>query len=266
MSHPVEPSYGGLACAALFLILPAALSLKWQLGLHRDLVIGGLRCIGQLVLVGYVLRYVFELNALPVTLLVLAVMVTAGGQTALSRQSVRLPGMFGTTTLAIFTTSALTLLYATVVIVKVRPWYDARYLIPLAGMVVGNAMNGSSLAAERLGAELKLRRQSIEALLALGAGPRQATAEAVRATIRASLIPAVNSLMSVGLVHLPGMMTGQMLGGASPVTAVRYQVMIFYALTFVSASTAILITSLLYRCYFTARMQLRTALLLNGST
>ncbi len=257
MKPVIELSLTDVGLAAAFLLLPAILSLRQNLGIHRDLLVGGLRCFAQLSITGFLLKALFQTDAWYWVVLALGVMTIAGGHTAASRQKTRVPGLFGLSTLSIFVTAALTLAYATQVIVRVSPWYDPQYLIPLAGMILGNAMNGSALAAERLGGELRLRRQEIEVLLALGATPRQACAEAVRATIRASLIPAVNGLMSVGLVHLPGMMTGQMLGGAPPTTAVRYQILIFYALTFVSATTAILMTSLLHRRYFTDRMQLR---------
>ena len=104
----------------------------------------------------------------------------------------------------------------TEIVLHVRPWYDPRYLIPLFGMIVGNAMNGAALAAERLASEMDLRRGEVEAYLALGATPARASAEPARRALVAALIPAVNGLTVVGLVQLPGMMTGQILAGRSP--------------------------------------------------
>lgn len=261
MKPILEISYLELALAALFLLLPAWLSLRGRLGLHRDLLIGGLRCFGQLVLIGYVLRWIFAVERWYLVIGLLLVMIVIGGQTAAARQTRRVPGLFRLTTGSIFLTSFLTLAYLSLVIVRMDPWYDPRYLIPLAGMIVGNAMNGAALAAERLSGEVKLRRREIEQWLALGATPHEALREASRATIKASLIPTINGMMSVGLVHLPGMMTGQMLGGASPVTAIRYQIVIFYAIAFVTAATAIAMTRFAGGRYFTRRMQLRGELL-----
>jgi len=261
MTGPIHLTFGDLALCSLYLLLPAWLSWRQKLGVHQDLLVGGLRCMGQLLLAGYLLGFIFESNRWYWVMAMLAVMVIVGGRTAVSRQKTPVPGLLKLTTWSIFVSSLLTLGFCTVVIVQVEPWYDARYLIPLAGMVIGNAMNGSSLAAERLASELRLRRDAIQARLALGASPGQASDEAIRATVKAALIPTINGMMSVGLVHLPGMMTGQMLGGAPPITAVRYQIMIFYALAFVTAATAILVSSLAYRRYFTAREQLDLAAL-----
>jgi putative ABC transport system permease protein len=129
-------------------------------------------------------------------------------------------------------------------------------VIPLAGIIVGNAMNGAALAAERLGSEMTHRRRELEALLALGATPGQASRDAVRSAVRACMIPTINSLLSVGIVHLPGVMTGQILSGTAPLMAVRYQLVIMYMIVFVTAMTAVLVTALAYRRYFTPRMQL----------
>ncbi|MBI5832547.1 MAG: iron export ABC transporter permease subunit FetB [Armatimonadetes bacterium] len=264
MSQVQELSYADLGLATVLLCAPVLLSWRRQLGVHRDLITGALRCLAQLTLMGYLLRFVFDLDSAPVVLALLAVMVLLGAQTASSRLRGKLPGLFRLSLVSVGVTSFLTLAFVTQVVVRVRPWYSPPYLIGLAGMIIGNAMNGSALAAERLVAELGLRRREIEVLLMLGATPRQACAEAVRATVRASLIPPINSLMSVGLVHLPGIMTGQILGGARPDLATRYQVMIMYMLTFVSAVTAIIMTGLAVGRFFTPRQQLRVDQLPDG--
>jgi putative ABC transport system permease protein len=125
-------------------------------------------------------------------------------------------------------------------------------------MIVGNAMNGAAIAAERLGSEMHARRAEVEAHLALGASPSQAAAEPVRLALRAALLPAVNSLMVVGLVTLPGMMTGQILAGASPLLAVRYQVVVVFMLAGAVALTSVIVALLYRRTFFTAAEQLAT--------
>jgi len=264
MSGIQELSFADLGLAALALCLPVVLSWQRRLGVHRDLLTGALRCFAQLTLMGYLLRFIFDLNSAPAVMALLGAMVVLGAQTASSRLRGKLPGLMRLSLVSVGVTSFLTLAFVTQVVVRVEPWYSPPYLIGLAGMIIGNAMNGSALAAERLIAELALRRREIEVLLMLGATPRQACDDAVRATVRASLIPPINSLMSVGLVHLPGIMTGQILGGARPDTATRYQVMIMYMLTFVSAVTAVIMTSLAVRRFFTSRLQLRADQLPNG--
>jgi putative ABC transport system permease protein len=123
-------------------------------------------------------------------------------------------------------------------------------------MIVGNAMNGAALAAERLASEIDARRGEIEAWLALGASPPHAAREASRAALRAALIPAVNGLMVVGLVSLPGMMTGQILAGQSPLLAVRYQLVVAFMLAGATAITSVAVVAWYRRSFFTAAEQL----------
>jgi putative ABC transport system permease protein len=144
-------------------------------------------------------------------------------------------------------------------VVGYAPWYDPRYLIPLAGMIIGNSMNGASLAAERLASEIAARREEIEVALCLGANSRQAADGAVRSAFRAALMPTMNTMAATGIVSLPGMMTGQILSGTEPVIAVRYQIAIMCAITGVVAITSYLIIIQGYRHYFTDSHQLRKA-------
>jgi putative ABC transport system permease protein len=152
--------------------------------------------------------------------------------------------------------AGLTLAYVNAVVIGVSPWYAPRFLIPLFGMIIGNAMNGAALAAERLDSEMESRRAEVEAYLALGASPSQASAEPVRRALAAALIPAVNGLMIVGIVSLPGMMTGQILAGASPLTAVRYQIMVAFMLAGAVAVTSVAVVLWYRRTFFTHAEQL----------
>ncbi|HEX8960459.1 MAG TPA: ABC transporter permease, partial [Geobacteraceae bacterium] len=127
----------------------------------------------------------------------------------------------------------------------------------LAGMIIGNSMNGASLAAERLASEVRERREEIETAICLGATARQASETAVRNAFRAALIPTMNTMAAMGIVSLPGMMTGQILSGTAPAIAVRYQIAIMCAITGAVAITAFLILLQGYRHYFTAAHQLR---------
>ena len=154
--------------------------------------------------------------------------------------------------------AGLTLAYVTAVVLRVGPWYDPRYLIPLFGMIVGNAMNGAALAAERLASELESHRGEVEAYLALGATPARAAAEPSRRAMYAALIPSVNGLMTVGLVQLPGMMTGQILAGQSPLLAVRYQIVVAYMLAGATAMAAAIVVLRYRRTFFTSASQLAT--------
>jgi putative ABC transport system permease protein len=158
--------------------------------------------------------------------------------------------------LGILLGSGLTLVYVGAVVIHVRPWYDPRYLIPLFGMIVANAMNGATLAAERLQAEIQAGRAEIEAYLALGASSRQATAEPARRALIAALMPTINALSVVGIVSLPGMMTGQILAGSPPEQAVRYQIVVMFMLTGATALTSAAVVLWYRRTFFSAAEQL----------
>jgi putative ABC transport system permease protein len=142
-------------------------------------------------------------------------------------------------------------------IVRPDPWYDPRYVIPLGGMILGNAMTGAALAVERFTAEVRAGRLEIETALCLGATARQAADRAVRAAIHAALVPTINGMMIVGVVQLPGMMTGQILAGAPPLQAVRYQVVVMYMLAAAAALTSMSAALLAHRACFTPDHQLR---------
>ncbi len=256
----LDVSWPGLALAAMLVLVAAGLS-RWQrLGLESRYLVGTLRAFLQLFAVGYVLVYVFEAERWWLVLLALAVMLVAASTAATRGRGLesgrgRLWPISGTSMLI---SSGLTLAYVTQVVLRVSPWFEPQYLVPLFGMIVGNSMNGAALAAERLESEMLRERARVEAYLALGASPARAAAEPVRRALTAALIPSVKGLMVVGLVQLPGMMTGQILAGASPLVAVRYQVVVAFMLTFATALTSVLVVLWYRRTFFNAAEQLIT--------
>ncbi|MBI4540978.1 MAG: iron export ABC transporter permease subunit FetB [Gemmatimonadetes bacterium] len=259
LDAPIESISWPELCLAAGLILVALGISSWQrLGLARPLAIGALRGAVQLLLVGYVLVYIFALDRWYLVVAALVLMVLTATKAAVDRQAAsdrrRLLGITGA---ALFLGAGLTLAYVGAAVVRAEPWYNPRYLIPLFGMIVGNAMNAAALAAERLSGEMAARQAEIEAYLALGASPRAASHAAVRAALRAALIPTASGLAVVGIVSLPGMMTGQILAGASPVGAVRYQIVVVFMLAAASAATAALVALWYRRLFFTEAEQLR---------
>jgi len=186
----LDVTWPALAMAAVLVLVAVAVS-RWQrLGLERGFVVGAVRAFVQLVAVGYILVYVFASARWWLVLLVLTVMLVSATATATRRrrgQSTAVGerrALWGISGTAMLLGSGLTLAYVTQVVLHVRPWYDPRYIIPLFGMIVGNAMNGAALAAERLASEMESRRGEVEAYLALGAMPARAAAEPARACIR----------------------------------------------------------------------------------
>lgn len=167
--------------------------------------------LSQLLLVGYLLTYIFESNKFWLVLLVLSVMVFFSGWIALRTVSENRFGLISKALIAILTGGGFTLFIISQGVLHLQPWYLPQYLIPLAGMIFANAMNGISLAADRMKSEI-----------AGNAGYEKAR----NAAFRTALIPVVNAFFAVGLVSLPGMMTGQILSGISPLLAVRYQIMV----------------------------------------
>jgi putative ABC transport system permease protein len=258
-STTLDVSWLGLVSASVLVLIAVGISAWQRLGLARGFIVGAIRAVVQLVAVGYILVYLFANARWWLVLLALLVMLVAATATATRRHGSSggdrrtLWTISGT---AMLVSAGLTLAYVTQLVLQVRPWYDPRYLVPLFGMIVGNAMNGAALAAERFASEMESRRGEVEAYLALGASASRAAAEPVRRALVASLIPSVNGLMVVGLVQLPGMMTGQILAGQSPLLAVRYQIVVAFMLAGATAMTAAIVVLWYRRTFFTPAAQL----------
>ena len=261
MSGVLDLSWWQLGLALLLVGLVAAISLRQALGLERDLAIGALRTIVQLYLVGLILAAVFSAARWYWVLLILAVMAAIATHAAVSRLAKPIPGVYGMAAAALTISTAGTLAYVIGIVVRPRPWWEPQYLIPIAGMILGNSMTSAALAGERLQADLAARRDEVEARLALGFSGREAVQPLVRSALRAAMIPTVNGMMTVGVVQLPGMMTGQILAGASPLTAIRYQIVVVFMLAVATALGSLLFVRLAVARYLTPAHQLRRYLL-----
>ena len=219
-----------LALAALLVVLNGGLSLALQLGLARQLAIATLRMIVQLLLVGLVLEVLFSLVSPLWTGLAALAMLLFAGREIMARQERRLTGFwaYGLGTSCMLVAATLVTMFALVVQVSPDPWYHPRYSLPLLGMVLGNTMTGISLGLHTLTTGLTRDRAAVEARLALGATRYEAVLPVSRAAMRTALMPIINSMAATGLVALPGMMTGQILAGADPVQAVKYQILVMF--------------------------------------
>lgn len=253
----MQLSLPDLAGAFSLILLAAALARIQGAGQGRDLVWSALRMIVQLLAVGYLLHLVFALERPLPVLLLLVVMMGFAVQTVAARVKRRMPRFYRIVGLAILVGCGGSTFVFCTLIIGLTPWYDPRYLIPLAGMIIGNSMTGASLAAERLAGEMAERREEIETALCLGGSSRLAARTAVSQAFRAALIPPINAMAAMGIVFLPGMMTGQILSGTPPILAVRYQIGIMCVITGSVAVTAFLILLLGARSYFTSAHQLR---------
>lgn len=219
-----------LAIAAVLVVLLALLSARLQRSLARQILVAAARTTVQLLLVGLVLKVLFG-AAHPgwVALMALFMLLVAGGEVT-ARQERRLRGgwSFGVGTLSMFLSSFAVTLFALAVIIGNQPWYAPQYAIPLLGMLLGNTMSGVAIAMDRLTQTAWRQRAEIEARLMLGSSAREALRDYRREAVRAGLIPIINAMATAGLVSLPGMMTGQILAGAPPVEAVKYQILIMF--------------------------------------
>lgn len=248
-----------LGIAALLVAVAIAVSRVGRLGLERDLGLGAVRAAAQLIAIGYALRLVFAADDPWVVLVVVLVMWTVAAWTSTRRLKtgphprVLAPRAF----VAIGLGAAVALVPVLAFVVTPRPWFEARYVIPIGGMMLSSAMNVVAQVFERLFASASADAPVLEQALALGATPSQALAPYVRAALRAALIPTINGLVTVGLVALPGMMTGQILSGTAPEQAVRYQVVVMYQLVAVAAVSGIAAAAFARRLIFNDAEQLR---------
>ncbi|WP_257345835.1 ABC transporter permease [Pseudalkalibacillus decolorationis] len=248
-----EISNLSLTFLIVFVIIPVSLSYWFSLGLSKSIVWSSFRGVVQLFLIGYVLTFLFSIPdwqgiALWVTVMVLVATINAskrGGNIPKVRMVVFL-------IIAIIEVSVLALWLGFGYIT-----FTADKVIPISGMVIGNSMIAIGLALERLQSQFKEERGRILAALSLGATPKQSSLMIVRKSLKAAMIPNIDGLKTIGLVQLPGMMTGLILGGVSPLDAVKYQIVISLSIFVSVAICAMLVTMVLYKTFFNDKMQLK---------
>jgi putative ABC transport system permease protein len=201
--------------------------------LAKQIVIAGLRTTVKLLLIGFVLKVLFEQTQLEWISLLAAVMLLVAGREVMARQKRRFGGWwgFGLGTMTMFVSSFSITVFVLLVIIQNDPWYQPQYAIPLLGMMLGNTMTGIALALDRLTDSAWQQRGVIEAQLILGHEWRSAIRGLARDSVRVGLVPMINAMAAAGLVSLPGMMTGQILSGTPPLEAVKYQILIMFMIT-----------------------------------
>ena len=229
----IELSSVDLGLAALLVVALALTSLRVYPGMASQLLIAGLRTLIQLTLIGLVLKSLFESASLLWVALLSLIMLAVAGREVMARQHRRFAGVwgYGLGVMSMFISSFTIALFALFVVVGNDPWYQPQYSIPLLGMLLGNTMNGIALALDRLTQSAWEQRDVIEARLMLGYSSQEAVSDIRQLVFRSGLIPIINAMAAAGIVSLPGMMTGQILAGAEPVEAVKYQIMIMFLIT-----------------------------------
>lgn len=245
-----------LVLGLVFIVTAGAMSILHALRLERDLLVGTVRTFVQLFALGYILKIIFGLNQVWWVLSVFLLMTLFAAWTIWGRIKERQISFFRPLFISMLISYFLVSYMVTAVMVGARPWWQPQYFIPLSGMVIGNSMNAIAIALERLLGELKKRRLEVEMMLCHGADYMEASQNMFRNAIRAGMIPSINSMMAVGLVFIPGMMTGQILAGADPIMAIRYQIIVMVMLVGSTAIGSLIVVYLVRRLCFGPAHQL----------
>ncbi len=253
MTSSIDVTFGEVAATLVLVALAVAVSLWERADLERDIGIAVLRSFLQLTAIGFVINAIFEQDSLVFVFALIAVMVVFGAWTARGRAK-SVPGSFMPLLIALSVAAVSTLaLVVGLGIFEPKP----RFLVPVGGMVVGNAMTAAAVSLNRLGDEVRAGAGRIEATLALGATVRQAMLPTLRRSLRSGMIPLIDSTKTTGVIFFPGTMVGMLLAGADPVDAVRLQLILLWALLGSVSLSALTATGLAYRNFFTPAQQLK---------
>jgi putative ABC transport system permease protein len=255
MTGPIVIEAWQLALSLVFVLAAGGISLAYNLGLAKSLAWGTVRTFAQLFLMGYALKIIFGLDSGLLVIMVFSLMIAFSARIVtkqVNEKSVR----YGTPVfLSVFVSYMAVTMIVTGVIVGADPWWRPEYFLPMGGMVAGNSMNALALSLERLFSGLRDKREEVEMRLSLGADSWEASKDIVKTAIKAGMVPSINSMMGVGIVFIPGMMTGQIVAGADPMMAVRYQIVVMLMVTASTAVAAYLAVLLARkRCFNKAHM------------
>ncbi|ERP39393.1 hypothetical protein CALK_0194 [Chitinivibrio alkaliphilus ACht1] len=257
MENMISISLPRLAAAYVFVLLLILLVQIQRIGATGQILLANIRMTIQLVCVGYLLTILFE-NPSPIfSTMVLLCMLAFAVHTVLGRIQHQLPlGIGKTIPIALVMGSFTSLFFFIVVVLNLDPWYDPHYIIPLAGMIIGNSMTGISLTITGLFTGVRDNRSHIETALMLGAKPERVMESITAQAFFNAILPTINSMMGMGIVFLPGMMTGQILAGAPPMLAIKYQIAIMLAILGSVTLTVFVMVRLGGKSFFNERAQL----------
>ncbi|MEW5784132.1 MAG: iron export ABC transporter permease subunit FetB [Bacillota bacterium] len=257
MNKIIEIGPWRLLSAYIFLILLLFLLKGQGIGKEKEIFFSALRMTLQLIAMGYVLVYIFEQNQFYISLIVLVVMNFFAIRNIYSRIKVPLKKRLRRVIVfSMISGTGITIFYFLLLVINIDPWYEPRYFVPIAGMIIGNSMTGVSLGVERLIGEMKARKNLIEGALMLGATPKDATLNIVKDAFTSAIMPTINSMVGIGIIFLPGMMTGQILAGLSPLIAIEYQIAIMLGILGSVSITVFMLTRLGYLTFFNCWSQL----------
>ena len=257
MDKVIDLQMSQLAAAYIFIVILLFLVRLRGIPREKEIIISSIRMTLQLILTGYILIYLFDNSNPFLTILAVGIMEIFAIHTIFKRVKVRLSKKLKIIiALSMVTGTTLSLLFFIFIVINLSPWYDPRYFIPIGGMLIGNSMTGISLGVSRLVEGMTNQKNLIETALMLGATSKMATKEIVNSAFDSAILPTINSMVGMGIVFLPGMMTGQILSGTSPVTAIEYQIAVMLGIVGSVALTVMLFVQLGYKTFFNEQHQL----------
>jgi len=258
---PAIITWTDLALAFLLILISLGVSSLFKLKIAGPMFTGAFRSFLQLTLLGYVLQFIFGIDRFWHFLLLLSAIILFAGYEGSRRQLLKIPGYYWmqVSVIAFSTTVVMGLILG--LILDLEPWFNPVVSIPLAGMTMGQSLNSSSMLAKTLGTQMQARQQEIELRLSLGATRWQAVLPLLRDSVHTALIPSLNSLNTVGIVSIPGVLAGALIGGMQPMVAIKYQIMVMYL--WVSGTTLACagMALILARTFLNTEHQLRRDLL-----
>lgn len=252
MSGSESISISSLLISSSLVLVTLFFSYWQKLKLEKEILISVVRAVLQLIVVGYVLEHIFGLkNSWFTTLLLLFIIINAAYHAA-KRGKVIKKG-FAISFLAIATGTVITL---SVLVFSKSIQYEPYQIIPVSGMIISNAMVALGLCYKQIHSDFKTKREEVETKLALGADILPSSINIIRDSIKTGMLPTIDSAKTLGIVSLPGMMTGLILAGESPMDAIKYQIMVTFMLLSTTSISSIIACYLSYRSFFNSRKQL----------
>lgn len=256
MSQSVDLALWQVLSAYLFLVIVFIIVRIKKIPREKLIVISALRMTLQLILVGYLLIYIFKYPNPWITIVIIFFMLGFAVFNVYQRSNATLhfalKKMVG---VAMFVGVGLSFSYMMLVVLHLDPWYNPRFFIPIGGMIIGKTMTGVALGVNNMVNGMKEQKEKIEGALMLGATPKQATKEIINQAFDSAMLPTINAMVGMGIVFLPGMMTGQIIAGQQPVTAVKYQLAVMLGVAGTVSITVLIFLHLAYKSFFNDKMQ-----------
>lgn len=206
------------------LVIPIGIFIWLNLGLVRETIISAIRMTVQLLLVGVYLKYILQLNSGLVNLAWVLVMMVAANISVLGKSGLKRKVFFWRTLSGIAVSTFIVSGWFILVAIRPDPFYDARYMVPIIGMILGNCQRSNVMSLERFYSGIRKNEQEFMTYLMLGASLKEAILPYLRTSLKSTVNPSISTMATMGIVSLPGMMTGQILGGAMPMPAIKYQI------------------------------------------